>query len=93
MWSAGQVWRAKKPVGVWLDDCLEWKELVHAGRARVLPEGALLLVLVETATLVSDKQHTYHSSYCLDLFAGELVYHISNVSSLEPHAADYERIV
>lgn len=78
-------------MGVWLDDCLEWKELIQTGRARILPEGALLLVLVETETLISDK-HTYHSSYCLELYAGELVYHISNVMTLS-HATDYERVV
>lgn len=45
---------------------------------------------METETLVSDK-HTYHSSYCLDLHTGELVYHISNVGTTS-HEADYERV-
>ena len=52
--------------------------------------GALLLVLVETETL-SGNDHTYHSSYCLDLHTGELVYHISNVETTS-HEADYERV-
>ncbi len=41
--------------------------------------------------MVSDK-HTYHSSYCLDLYAGELVYHISNVGT-STHDEDYEAVV
>lgn len=81
MWSSGQVWRADKPIGVWLDDCLEWLELVQAGRARVLPEGRLLLVVSETAMLDSNKGHVYHSTLCLDLAAGELVYLITNVKT------------
>lgn len=65
-------------------------ELVQAGRALVIPEGALLLVLVETETVVSGKGHTHDSTLCLDLYAGETVYHISNVST-SSHDADYER--
>lgn len=48
-------------------------------------------MLVETTTLISNIQHTYHSTFCLDLYNGELVYHISNVST-SPHDADYERV-
>ena len=91
MWCSGQVWRAKKPVGVWLDNCLEWRELVERGLALVLPEGAILLALEETQTLHSDNKHVYHSTLCLDLDDGAPVYNITN-DGTEAHGLDYERV-
>jgi hypothetical protein len=46
---------------------------------------------METETLASD-EHTYHSTLCLELRGGELVYHMTNVGTT-PHDVDYERFV
>jgi hypothetical protein len=75
------VWRVEEPVGVWLDDTLEWLELIQAGRARVLAAGVTLLVIQTTTVLNGREGHMYNSTLCLNLTAGELVYSIANVAT------------
>ncbi len=52
----------------------------------------MLLVVEETETLDTHKGYVYHSSLCLDLDEGELVYLISN-AQLSVHGSEFSRVV
>jgi hypothetical protein len=69
-----------KPIGVWREKTLDFGELVQKGRALILQEDTLLLVLEDAETL-KKAGHTYTSTLSLELRHGELVYVIANVAS------------